>query len=390
MSTSPISVLIIDDSAEDRKVFSRYLQKCSSHTFLILETDSGAEGWELCQTEVPDCILLDYQIPDVDGLEFISSLNNGNQKQNIPVLMLTGQGDETVASEALKNGAADYLVKGKLTAEGLIRAVTRAIEKSVLIRKNEQQHIEIERSQRELEQFTHRASHDLQAPVRRIITFLDLLQKDLQGNLSLRSQDYIDRSLKSAHHMQRLIKDLLDYSLIGGAQKKFETVDLNIVVQEALFQLEQGIQETHAKITVESLPSVIGGGMFLQQLFQNLIGNAIKFRSDQSPMVEISVRDIGASWQFTVSDNGIGIPLEFLEKIFDVFQRADNERKTDGTGIGLAICKKVIELHGGRIWVDSIEQHGTTFHFTLPKMDFSEQEKEECITKTVSSTLQVH
>ncbi|WP_447971305.1 sensor histidine kinase [Nitrospira sp. M1] len=361
------SVLIIDDCQEDRDVLRRYLSKSVQQRFRIIESDSSAEGWELCQREQPDCILIDYQIPDADGLEFISLLNQREDTQRIPVLMLTGQGDETVASEALKSGAADYLVKGKLTAEGIVRAVTRAIEKAELIRKTEQQHDEIERSQHELEQFTHRASHDLQAPVRRIITFLELLQKDSNDHLSERSQDYIARSLKSAYHMRRLIKALLDYSLLGGASKPFVQANLNHIVQEALTQLEQPIQETQATITIEPLPTMMGNELFLQQLFQNLIGNALKFRSVPPPNIHVSVQDMDTMWQLTVSDNGVGIPTDASQKIFEVFQRLDNGVKTDGMGIGLALCKKVVEMHGGSIWVDSVEQVGSRFMFTFPK-----------------------
>ncbi|GJL65858.1 MAG: hypothetical protein NPIRA05_08290 [Nitrospirales bacterium] len=367
MKTSEICVLIIDDSKEDREILRRYLHKSVQQNFRIIDTDSSSDGWELCQNELPDCILLDYQIPDADGLEFMALLNQREIASNIPVLMLTGQGDESVASEALKNGAADYLVKAKLTAVGIVRAVTRAIEKAELIRKTEQQHLEIERSQHELEQFTHRASHDLQAPVRRIITFLELLQKDSNEQLSDRSQDYITRSLKSAYHMRRLIKALLDYSLLGGAAKPFGSANLNDIVQEALTQLEQPIQETHAKITVEPLPTMMGNELFLQQLFQNLIGNALKFRSETLPHIHISARDLSSTWQITVSDNGVGIPQEASQKIFDVFQRLDNGLKTDGLGIGLALCKKVVEMHGGCIWVESGEQGGSQFIFTFPK-----------------------
>ncbi|GJL62021.1 MAG: hypothetical protein NPIRA04_06750 [Nitrospirales bacterium] len=385
MKRTEICVLIIDDCQEDREILQRYLRKSVQQAFRILETDSSAEGWELCQNEHPDCVLLDYQIPDADGLEFIALLNQRENAPSIPVLMLTGHGDETVASEALKNGAADYLVKGKITAESIVRAVTSAIEKTELIRKTEQQHMEIERSQYELEQFTHRASHDLQAPVRRIITFLELLQKDSEGHLSDRSQDYIARSLKSAYHMRRLIKDLLDYSLLGGASKPFVSVNLNDIVQEALTQLEQPIQETQASIIVEPLPTMMGNGLFLQQLFQNLIGNALKFRSEKLPHIDISVGDVGTKWQVAVRDNGVGIPREASQKIFDVFQRLDNGLKADGMGIGLALCKKVVEMHGGDIWVDSVEQGGSQFIFTLLKNDVCQSEipassTRECLT----------
>ena len=194
--------------------------------FKIIELESGEEGLELCKQEQPDCALIDYQIPDLDGLEFIQALAKDDVLRYLPVLMLTGQGNEGVASEALKGGASDYLVKSKLTPEGLYRAVTRAIEKANLLQTNDKQQHEIERSYRELEQFAHTASHDLQAPVRRITKFLELIQMDLQESMSDRSKDYLDRALKGAAHMRRLIQDLLDYSLVGGAKNSMEAVRL--------------------------------------------------------------------------------------------------------------------------------------------------------------------
>ena len=226
MNSGSTTVLIIDDCAEDREMLCRFLKQNADQPFRIIETDSSIEGLELCQTEHPDCVLLDYQIPELDGLEFIESLSQDNSRRFLPVLMLTGQGNEDVATKAMKNGAADYLVKGKLTPTGIYRAVTKAIEKSSLLRTNEKQRAELERSQKELEQFAYTASHDLQAPVRRITKFLELLQMDLNDQLTERSRDYLERAKKGAQHMQRFIQDLLDYAIVGGGSHGFESVEL--------------------------------------------------------------------------------------------------------------------------------------------------------------------
>lgn len=382
MSDSPLTILIIDDCLEDREILVRHFTQMTQQDFHIIQTDSGAEGWDLCQSEKPDCILIDYQMPDLDGLEFIQALAEKEEEQFLPVLMLTGQGSETVASEAMKGGASDYLVKGKLTSEGLFRAVTRAVEKSHLLRTNYQQRREIERSYGELEQFAHTASHDLQAPVRRIAKFLELLQMDLGETLSERSKDYLDRALKGASHMQRLIKDLLEFSLIGGAKGTFRPVKLEEVLKDVLAQLEVMIVNTNTKIDVTALPIVMGNHMFLHQLFQNLIANAIKFRGQASPRIEIFARDTGDKWIVTVKDNGMGIPSDSFEAIFGIFQRIDNSNHIEGTGIGLALCKKIIELHHGQIWVESIVNEGTAFHFTFPTCL---EQIEECIHEAVTT-----
>ncbi len=366
MKAGPLKVLIIDDSPEDREVFSRYLKQHSEQKFQIIETESGVEGLEICKQEHPDCLLIDYLIPDIDGLEFIQSLVHDEELRFLPVLMLTGQGNEGVASEAMKGGASDYLVKNKITAEGLYRAVTRAIEKAQLLQTNEKQRREIERSYREMEQFAHTASHDLQAPVRRITKFLELLQMDLQESLPDRSKDYLDRALKGAAHMRRLIQDLLDFSLVGGAKNCMEPVCLEQVLKAVLTQLEVMVVSTNATVEVDALPKVFGNQTFLQQLFQNLIANAIKFRGEQPPIVKIFASRQGSKWMVTVKDNGIGIPSDAFESVFGIFQRIDSGSQVEGTGIGLALCKKIVELHEGRIWVESTLNEGTTFHFTLP------------------------
>ena len=323
----------------------------------------------MCRKQNPDCILLDYQIPDLDGLEFIAALAKDEHKRFIPVLMLTGQGNESIASQALKGGASDYLIKTDLTAKGLNRAVSNAIEKSGFLRNAEKQPLEIERCQKELEQFAYTASHDLQAHVRRIIKFVELLQKDLHGQINARSQDYLDRVLKGALHMRQFIQDLLSFSLVGGGNTPMEPVNLQEVVQEVLTGFDFVIQENQAHVEFGELPTIMGNRALLQQLFQNLIGNALKFQSEKPPVVDISAHFTGPGWLFTVKDNGVGIPAESLEEVFGIFQRLDNSSKVEGTGIGLALCRKILAFHDGRIWVESAEQKGTTFHFTLPQND---------------------
>ncbi len=366
MKSAALSILVIDDCPEDRAMFVRYFEKMTERTFQVIQTDSGEEGLTVCRREKPDCVLIDYQIPDLDGLEFLRALAADDEYRFLPVLMLTGHGDENVAIEAMKSGASDYLVKGKLTIEGLFRAVTRAVEKSQLLRTNDQQRLEIERSFRELEQFAHTASHDLQAPVRRITKFLELLKMDQGDDLNERSKDYLERALKCASHMRGLIQDLLDYSLVGGANNVFQPVNLENILKEVLSQLEGMIVNVQATINVNALPTVLGNQTFLYQLFQNLLVNAIKFRSEDPPRIVISARDTGDMWVLTVKDNGVGIPMDSYDQIFGIFQRLDNGTQVEGTGIGLALCKKIVELHGGRIWVESTVNVGTSFHFTLP------------------------
>ncbi|WNM56494.1 ATP-binding protein [Candidatus Nitrospira allomarina] len=366
MNFNSLSLLIVDDCSEDREYLSRLLSHHPQTAFHIMEADSGIEGLQLCTHHTFHCILVDYQLPDVDGLEFLESFAESHDPRFLPVLMLTGQGNEEIASDALKNGASDYLVKNKITPEGLYRAVTRATEKSSLLRTNEKQRVEIERSQRDLEQFAYTAAHDLQAPVRRIIKFLELFQRELSDPLPARPKDYLSRAMKSAIYMKQLIQDLLNYSLVGGARNSFTSVDLNKVIKEVLSQLEINILKIGASIEQHPLPTVVGHKCFLQELFQNLIGNALKFYSDRPLMIRVSAEAKESEWIFTFKDNGIGIPPEGIEKIFNLFQRIETGTPAEGTGIGLALCKKIVEIHGGSIWVESTLNQGTAFHFSIP------------------------
>ncbi len=366
MNDRPITILLVDDSEEDREIFKRYLKKDKGQQYHIRETESGEDGLAQCFEHRPDCVLLDYHVPDLDGLEFIDEVTQKGNQPHLPILMLSGQGDEDVAAEALKRGATDYLVKGKLTSEGLGRAIARALEKAALLRTMDRQHLEIERSRKELEQFAFSASHDLQAPIRRIIKFLELLQLDLQDSLNERAEDYLQRAIKSALHMRQFIQDLLEYAQVGGANHQSRTVNLEEIMNEVLTQLEVPIQESHATLKIPILPRVWGVPTLLQQVFQNLISNAIKFRGESSLLIHISSSWEEGFWKISISDNGIGIPSESLESIFCLFQRSKVHASIEGTGIGLAVCQKIIQRHGGQLWVKSVEGKGSTFIFTLP------------------------
>jgi PAS domain S-box-containing protein len=226
---------------------------------------------------------------------------------------------------------------------------------------------ELRHSNAELEQFAYVASHDLQEPLRGIAGLVQLLQHRYQGQLDSRADEYIDHIVDGTQRMQTLINDLLAYSRIGRRGEPLQPTDVEVALKAALENLNAAILELGASITNESLPTVRADPTQLIQLFQNLIGNALKFKSESVPQIHVGVSDAGAFWQFSVQDNGIGIEPQYFERIFQVFQRLHTRREYKGTGIGLAICKKIIERHGGRIWVESEMGRGSTFYFTLPK-----------------------
>jgi PAS domain S-box-containing protein len=226
---------------------------------------------------------------------------------------------------------------------------------------------ELARSNKELEEFAYVASHDLQEPLRMVTSYVQLLARRYQNRLDSDADDFISFAVDGATRMHTLINGLLAYSRVGTQGKPFEPTNCEMILQQSLDNLKMTMEETGAVVTHDSLPTVMADNLQLGQLFQNLIGNAIKFHGEEPPRVHVSVRPEGNQWVFSVRDNGIGIAPEFTERIFLIFQRLHGKEKYPGTGIGLAVCNKIVECHGGRIWVESELGKGATFYFTLPR-----------------------
>ncbi|MFL6053623.1 MAG: sensor histidine kinase [Actinoallomurus sp.] len=236
--------------------------------------------------------------------------------------------------------------------------------------KLDEQTKELRRSNAELEQFAYVASHDLQEPLRKVASFCQMLERRYSDVLDDRGRQYIDFAVDGAKRMQSLINDLLNFSRVGRVNRDMTVVNCEAVLEGALDNLGLARSESDAGIDWDPLPKVMGDATLLTQLFQNLIGNAVKFRSDDPPQVRISARRTGDAWEFACSDNGIGIDAAYADRIFLIFQRLHPKDEYTGTGIGLALCKKIVEYHGGRIWLDTEpEQQGTTIRWTLPAID---------------------
>jgi signal transduction histidine kinase len=233
---------------------------------------------------------------------------------------------------------------------------------------------ELARSNAELEQFAYVASHDLQEPLRMVAGYMQLMARRYKGRLDEDADQFIGYAVGGAMRMQQLINDLLAYSRVGTRGKPFEPTACGQVVGQILANLQVAIQETGAVVTHDGLPTVEGDPVQLAQLFQNLLGNAIKFRKPgEPPRIHVRAQRNGAEWVFAVSDNGIGIDPRYQERIFVIFQRLHSEHEYAGTGIGLAVCKKIVERHGGRMWVESQPDQGATFYFSLPARPASAQ-----------------
>ena len=226
---------------------------------------------------------------------------------------------------------------------------------------------DLKRSNTDLEQFAYVASHDLQEPLRMINGYLDLIKRKYKGKLDSDMDNYIELVVSGGYRMQLLIDDLLKYSRVSNHANPLKFINCETILEQTLSNLKASIGDSGALVTHDPLPTLIADGSQLAQVFQNLISNAIKFKGGKPPCIHISVKKDGSEWVFSVADNGIGIDREFFDRIFVIFQRLHSRDKYSGTGIGLAICKKIVRQHGGRIWVESEIGKGSTFYFTIPK-----------------------
>jgi PAS domain S-box-containing protein len=257
------------------------------------------------------------------------------------------------------------------SAEGIL--VTAAI-RDISMRKQSEEHLvktvkELKRSNDELQQFAYVSSHDLQEPLRMVSSYTQLLAKRYKGRLDSNADEFIAFAVDGCDRMQGLIQDLLTYSRAGNNKKALDEISSEDALNVALTNLRATIEQSSAVVTHDSLPAITSDETQLTQVFQNLVGNAIKYRGNEAPQVHVSAtKNGGGEWIFSVRDNGLGIDPQYFERIFIIFQRLHGREEFEGTGIGLAICKKILERLGGRIWVESQPKKGSTFYFALPEM----------------------
>lgn len=358
-------VLLVEDNPDDRAVYKRLLRESTHNRFEFREVGSGADGISEFKRSNPDCILLDYNLPDFDGLEFLGILAEMQEKAGLPmpvVVMLTGMGSENTAVEAMKRGVQDYLVKGELTREALHRSVTTAIEKRALATR-------LSEKEREFEQFCYAVAHDLQAPLRRTRGFCTLLVDSAQQHLNDDELEHLQLIDSNVATLQTLIHDLLGYYSVDRSTEPKSTVEMNQVISQAQTNLAEMLRERGAIIDVDELPPVQGFASLLILLFQNLIQNGIKFNRSVPPKMEIRCFETLRNWQISVRDNGIGIDMDYSKRVFKPFQRLQPNDAYPGSGLGLAICDKIVKLHGGYIWMDSQPGIGSVFNVQLPKTE---------------------
>jgi signal transduction histidine kinase len=355
MSLKPLHILIADDDDNDRKDIKRALKQGGLPS-ICTEASSIQEALQAFQARDFDCAIIDYALPGQDGLDGITALHE--RRPHTAIIMVTGKGDEVVAVQAMKRGALDYMAKKKMDAQSIARSIENAVAKASLLKKVAEQ-------RGELEVFSQVLVHDLKAPIHSALGFAGLIEENMQQG---RPEDvvlYCRRVIKGLKRMAALIDTLARYTILED-RVVFEPVEMRDVMIDALANLEDLIRSRGAQVTYGELPRVSGTPQ-LGQLLENLIGNGIKYCEAEIPIVDVSAKPVdGSLWQFSVTDNGIGIPPENQQEIFEPFHRLRSEAKYEGTGLGLATCKKIVERHGGIISCHSEEGQGTTFLFTLP------------------------
>jgi light-regulated signal transduction histidine kinase (bacteriophytochrome)/CheY-like chemotaxis protein len=388
-----MNILVVDDIATNRKLLRITLEAEDHH---ILEAADGVEALQILACEKVDAVISDILMPNMDGFRLCHEVRKSERLHAIPFIIYTAtytSPDDMKLAQTV--GADKYLTKPTPTA-GVLKALREVMDKKTvrrvsaapaveeiyvlqqysqtLVHKLEEKNAELtqanqalKRSNEELQQFAFIASHDLQTPLRNISGFVQLLESDYAGVLDEQGKDWIRRTVRSTQQMQALIRDVLAYSGVDADTPPFQAIPVQEIFNDAVAHLKSFLRDVGGQITNDELPTVMGDHSQFVQLLQNLIENGLKYHGPERPHVHVSAQLAGNEWVFSVCDNGMGIAPNHHERIFKIFRRLHNQQEYPGTGIGLAVCRRVVERHGGRIWVESEAGQGSTFHFTVPK-----------------------
>lgn len=365
MSSEFIRILLIEDDVHDTALFAQLMDTNRFRTYpellySVRTVTTLKEGVEIIKAGEADAAVIDLLLPDTTPNEILDLVKK--TAREVPIVALTTDDSIEVAIGALRRGAQDYLIKSRVTGDLIERSVRYAIERKRIDER-------LNQVNDNLQQFSYIVSHDLKQPLRSVIGYLSLLEKRYKGKvLDEGAEEIIGASIDGATRLNTLIDDLLHFSKMESNGRASEKADMNVVLETVKKNLERSIEESNAIITNDPLPTIKADPAQMAQLLQNLGSNAIKFRrKDEPPKIHVSAIRDGDSWAFSVRDNGIGIPKEQRVRIFEMFQRLHPSDVYEGTGIGLASAKKIVERHGGRIWVESEPGEGSVFYFTIPE-----------------------
>ncbi|HWE49508.1 MAG TPA: response regulator [Bryobacteraceae bacterium] len=370
-SPHPSRLLVVDDDEANCDVLRRQLER-NGHSVTCVSR--GSDALDALREEQFDLVLLDVIMPGMSGFDVLQEIKHTPASSDLPVIMMSALDELESAAHCIQMGAEDYLLKPFDPV--LLRArLHSALERKRLhqAEKDRTQELEkasqnLKRANEDLHRFAFAASHDLQEPLRTVVTALQLLSGDAATVVSAEQRNLIGMAVDAAQRMRTLITDLLAYSLASGQDRVREVTSSEEALEAAMTNLHQSIEETGATITHDPLPRILFDRAHLGQLFQNLIGNAIKYRRSEPPKIHLTAARQGQDWIFSVRDNGMGIDGAHLKTIFEPFRRLHG-RNLPGTGLGLPICERIVEGFGGRIWVESEPGKGSVFFFSAAAPD---------------------
>ena len=380
----PVNILLVDDQQAKLLSYEAALTELGEK---LITANCGRDAMRiLLETEVA-VLLVDVCMPEMDGFDLVNNVRRHPRFRDTAIILVSAiQVSDLDRLRGYDCGAMDYvpvpfvpeLLRAKVRVFVDLFRKTRRLQQLNLQLEQlvEERTVELRRSNQELEQFAYVASHDLQEPLRMVSSFLQLLTNRYANKLDGDAEEFIKFASGGALRMHAMINDLLAYARVDTSGGHFGLVECEEALRQAVANLRMAIAESGTSLTHGALPAIKGDRIQIVQVFQNLIGNAIKFhREGQSPEIRVECARGDREWTFSVRDNGIGIEPAYHERIFQVFQRLHGREEYSGTGIGLSLCKKIVERHRGRIWVDSTPGHGSTFHFTLPMSVESDDEE---------------
>ncbi|PCH68220.1 MAG: hypothetical protein COC01_04255 [Bacteroidetes bacterium] len=374
-------ILVVDDQATIRNMIELMLSG-EEEQFDTITAESGKEACQLTNKFDPDLILMDWMMPGMSGIEVVKKLKAAEETKDIPILMVTWDPSMDKLSDALEAGAVDHITK-PINQQELLARINAALKESYYRKKLKKQAeklakekekaesyaAELKKCNKALKEFNSIVSHDLKEPLRKIIFTSEEIKSQLKNKISTSEKKLVDKVSATANRMNLLIKELLSYSKLSTNEITFENVDLNKTIESVNCDLEVRIKETKGTINIEKLPEISADPTQMQQLFQNLIGNALKFhKQNETPIINITANKLNARyWEILVKDNGVGFDEKYIDRIFNPFQRLHGSNEFEGTGMGTAICQKIVERHGGTITAKSTINEGSTFIIRLPQ-----------------------
>ncbi len=374
METDPINVLLIEDSNFATQLTKKMLDEEKSAQFNteLRCADSLAAGLEHLKDDRIDIVLLDLTLPDSQELDTFKKVRA--KAPDIPIVVMSGLEDERIAMNAVKKGAQDYLVKGRIESNLLKRSILYAMERNSADRKIRRLNLELEKSlvelkevNKELEAFSYSVSHDLRSPLRAIIGFSTILLEEHSDTLDSEGKRLLHVIQSNTQKMGQLIDDLLTFSRLGRKEIKKLNINMEDLAKAVFEELRTINPERTLKLNLDALPFARGDPSLIREVFVNLLANAIKFtKNTENAVIEIGSEAAGGENIYYVKDNGVGFDMEYVNKLFGVFQRLHSDKEFEGTGVGLAIVQRIIHRHNGRVWAEGKVNGGATFYFALP------------------------